>query len=68
MTTVEEAVQRERSSLNFNPVKLSEFLYGKKEYEELREVLEKYPVTPHDFNLYNKGRVEVIKQSMRDLP
>lgn len=22
----------------------------------------------HDFNLYNKGRVEIIKQAMRDMP
>lgn len=31
-TTVEDAISRERSSITFNPLKLSEFLYGKKEY------------------------------------
>ena len=32
------------------------------------EALNKYPVPIHDFNLYNRGRVEIIKQSMRDMP
>lgn len=34
----------------------------------MKEVLDKYEATPYDFNLYNRGRVEIIKQSMRDLP
>lgn len=25
-------------------------------------------MTPYDFNIYNKGRVEIIKQAIRDLP
>lgn len=39
MTTVEEALAKERESIRFNPLKLSEFLYGKKEYAEMKEVL-----------------------------
>jgi hypothetical protein len=28
--------------------------------------LEQYDPIPHDFNLFNRGRVEIIKQSIRD--
>jgi hypothetical protein len=34
----------------------------------MRELFERNPVLPYDFNLFNKGRVEMIKQSIRDLP
>lgn len=39
MRTVEEAVSQERASITVNTLKLSEFLYGKKEYEEMKTTL-----------------------------
>ena len=34
----------------------------------MKEIFEKYPPIPHDFNLFNRGRVEIIKQAFRDFP
>lgn len=34
----------------------------------MKDVLEKYPITPYDLNMFNKGRVDLIKQAIRDFP
>lgn len=39
MATVEEVLAKERQNIRFNPHKLSEFLYGKQEYAEIKRVL-----------------------------
>lgn len=31
-------------------------------------MLDSRPVIPFDFNLHNRGRLEVLKQSLRDIP
>jgi hypothetical protein len=57
MQTIEEAVGEERKNIDFSVRKMSEFLYGPKQYKELREGLERFPEIPHDWNLFNRGRV-----------
>jgi hypothetical protein len=68
MSTVEEALTRERAPITLNSLKLAEFLYGKKEYAELKRVLEENDVPPYDFNIFNRGRAEIVKQAIRNVP
>jgi hypothetical protein len=32
----------------------------------MREKLDKWGVIPHDFNLFNGGRVDILRQSIKD--
>jgi hypothetical protein len=47
---------------------MSEFLYGAKEFVEMSKYLEKMPEMPLDWNIFNRGRAELIKQNLRDFP
>ena len=56
MQTVEEALAEERKNIPFSVEKITKFLYDKKTLEDIQQ-LDSLPQIPHDFNLFNKGRV-----------
>lgn len=68
MSTVEEALAIERARISFEPRRISEFLYGKEAYARILHTLNNNPALPYDFNMFNKGRVGIIKKSIQDFP
>jgi len=48
--------------------KLSEFLYGREFYESMRAYLESAPIGNYTPNIYNKSRLELIKDTYKYLP
>lgn len=50
------------------PDELGTFLYGGKFYREMKQYLEAAPTLEYTPNLYNRSRLEIIKDALRYLP
>ncbi len=47
---------------------MTEFLYPPTLLSQLKESFEKYPPLQSDFNIFNKGRLEILKLTYAQLP
>lgn len=65
---IEKILEQERAKSNFCPNKLGSFLYGEPYYTHMKTALQSGPVLRYTPNLYNKSRLELIKDSYRYLP
>lgn len=66
--SIESILDRQRSKYTLPIQKLSEFLYTPTIYRQLRAVLEAGPTHDYNPNIYNKSRLEIIKDSYLLLP
>ena len=65
---IEKILQQERSLSNLDAEKLARFIYGVQGYEQLKGYLEAGPTLTYSPNIYNKSRLELIKDTYRYLP
>lgn len=65
---IEKILEQERTLSTLDSQKLSRFLYGTEGYAQLSSYLNAGPTLPYSPNLYNKSRVELIKDTYRYLP
>lgn len=66
--SIESILKTERAKYTLPIQKLSEFLYTPTFFHQMKTVLEAAPILDHNPNLYNKSRLELIKDTYRYLP
>jgi hypothetical protein len=66
--SIESILKTERAKYTLPTQKLSEFLYTPFIWKQLQTVLEKAPTHDYNPNMYNKSRLELIKDSYSYLP
>ena len=66
--SIESILKTERAKHNLPIQKLSEFLYTPPLYHQMRALLEEAPVHEYNPNIYNKSRLELIKNTYSYLP
>jgi acyl-CoA oxidase len=66
--SIESILKTERAKHNLPIQKLSEFLYTPTLYHQLKTLLDAAPVHDYNPNMYNKSRLELIKDTYSYLP
>jgi acyl-CoA oxidase len=65
---MEKILSEERARSGLCPNALGAFLYGSEYYTSMKRYLESAPVLDYTPNLYNKSRLELVKDAYRYLP
>jgi hypothetical protein len=66
--SIENILKAERAKFTLPTEKLSEFLYTPNFYHQMKTYLDLAPVLDHNPNLFNKSRLELVKDTYRYLP
>lgn len=67
MTTIEEVLAEERKHNTLDIEGLAQFLYTSDDLAEFRAAMDRKNL-PYDYNIFNKSRAELIKESFRIWP
>ena len=64
---METILEQERARSKLSPADLGNFLYGQEYSRQMKRYLEKGKTLPYTPNMYNKSRVDLIKDSVKYL-
>lgn len=65
---MEKVLQQERARSSLSSEALGCFLYGEKYFKDLKNYLEAGPTLVYTPNIYNRNRIELVKDALRYFP